>query len=380
MRNALALSVVLVMLTALAVDTITVTGDISFHPDPRGLWIAPAEYEYPDGQPDCEANDKGSCLALDDCTWVVDPRGPPPSGEPPYYCVIANPPHVSPPPLPDMIGVRLDGIDLTNPASVFAILVRYDTQGPSKTVVDGGMLGQGQDVTEIQTPFLPYSPGRVDVSICLNTTSCPSWDEDCSTCRSERLMIHWIDGENGGPSNLSAIPASTWFTVPIRGDPSLWEDEVERVRATFNVMALTSQWWTRCQLLGMDDENSVTVDLCQEGGSLTPDVCQPREPTGMEGQEVGLVITPPSGGWRAGRYEVMCNVSVKNYVDVTTNHIQAGFDVLRQVPPRGKGGTVMTVFIVLGLAVAVIIWRQDEGPSDPVLVPKADVNTKRKRR
>jgi len=263
--------------------------------------------------------------------------------------------------------VRLDGIDLRSPATVFAILTRYDIydiHGPSETIVDGGVLAPGQDATELATPIRFYNPGRVDVSVCLNTTPCPSWDEGCSVCRSERLMVHWLDGENGGPSHLVAISPSAWFTVPFRGEPSLWEDDVERVRATFRVMAPAARWWTRCWLQGMDDGNAGTVDLCQERGSLTPDVCQHMETTGMNDQEVGLVLSPPDGGWRAGRYEVACNVSVEHYVHPATINLKGGFDVLRRVPPGGSNGAVVTVFVVLGLFVAALIWRQEGGQGE----------------
>ena len=353
------------MLIALGIDTITVTGDISFHPDPRGLWIAPAEYDYPDGQPFCEVNDKESCLALEDCVWVVDPRGSPPSGEPPNYCEIAAPPQASPPPRPETIRVRLDGINITSPTAVFVILTRYNIYGPLEAIVDGGELAPGQDVAELPTTIRFFNPGRVDVSVCLNTTPCPSWDEECSACRSERLMINWLDGESGGPSNLTALPPSAWLTTPFRGEPSLWEDKVERVSATFRVMAPDARWWMQCQLQGMDDENAGIVDLCRKRGSLTPDACQHMDPTGMDDQEVRLVLSPPDGGWRAGRYEVACDVSVEHYVHPTTINLKVGFDVLQRVPPRGSGGgAVMTVFVVLGLLVAALIWWQEEGPED----------------
>ena len=331
----LAIALAMVCLPVIAMDTIVITGEISLDPDPATSWNVASDQSPDEKIPGCsQATSANECAAIEGCAWVVDPRGTTPGGSPGEYCdpVGSSPweldrdPRESPP-----IVVHLDGITVTEASTAFAIVAvhgdeldKYPPQGYSTVAPD-------QTSVDIEIPAVLIGPGVRRVIVCINSTTCPGWNQTCSTCVDTDKTVQWTDPDTGDVANDNPISPLVWISTPFTGHPSLWEDEVDRVTATMAVTTFGMDWLAECWLEGENEDNSANITLCGRG-VLSPDICTFQSPTGNNAVEVAITLSYDQVDWYAGRYRLVCYINGVRGTGFASSILDTGFMVERRVP------------------------------------------------
>jgi hypothetical protein len=148
-----------------------------------------------------------------------------------------------------------------------------------------------------------FSPPRALVSICINSTPCPDWDERCSSCARREVVVE--APPTGGSPAADSSPPRLSLAAPFAPLPSWTVESLASVEARVLVVETGSAWSGSCSLRRGDGPPS--PPLCLGGGEAP---CTAQTPTGREGRAFALRLTEGlEGGWDAGMYELSCEAT-----------------------------------------------------------------------
>ena len=229
-------------------------------------------------QPICIWTDDGSCVHAGLDQWFKD-NPPQPIGKVP-------------------VRVSVEGItaDTTFDAALFI------GTGSAPAVVLTFPAGTGR--VELSTHNLLFGPSGALVRLCLNTTPCDGWPQECAACVERPVEI---DEQSPDPSpGPDGTRPKVRLHAPFSPEPSWALEVIRAVEAHVEVLEQGSTWTGRCTLRRVGAPDAFEVCLT---GELNVDPCPPLKATGPNGTVHNIRFTGDDvGGWSEGSYELWCTV------------------------------------------------------------------------
>ncbi len=162
----------------------------------------------------------------------------------------------------------------------------------------------GTERVEISTHNLLFGPAGALVRLCLNTTACDGWQQECAACVERPVEVDIPpSGPSPGPEDTRPMVR---LHAPFSPDPSWALEAIRAVEAHIEVLEQGSAWTGRCTLRRVGAPDAFETCLT---GEIGIDLCPPLKPTGPNGTVLNVRFTSEDvGGWSEGSYELWCTV------------------------------------------------------------------------